>query len=128
MTSTFPSTPLATDNPRQAREVVAQQLTAWGLGHLADDLELIVSELITNAIRHGGGVRAVTLTARDGYARIEVADNDETMPTPRTAGPTDTGGRGLLLIEALSRAWGARPDDGGKVVWAEVVGTARPAQ
>jgi anti-sigma regulatory factor (Ser/Thr protein kinase) len=111
---------LCTDDPRVARRVLTGQLTSWGLTHLADDLELIVTELVTNACRHAGGVRGIELTARDGRVRVEVSDSDPTLPAKRLPTSDQPGGRGLLLVEALSRAWGAEPDARGKVVWAEV--------
>ena len=100
--------------------MLARQMSQWGLDHLSGDVELIVSELVTNATQHAGGVRSIAITARDGYIRVEVADPDPTPPSLRSPGTGENSGRGLLLVAALSRAWGVRPEGDGKVVWAEV--------
>lgn len=120
MTSATATEPLATDDPRKARRVLAGQLAAWGLTRLADDVELVISELVMNAVEHAGGVRSIALTARDGRVLVEVGDDDPTSPTPMTVDPAQPRGRGLLLVAAVSQDWGVRPRDGGKVVWAEL--------
>jgi PAS domain S-box-containing protein len=103
---------------RRARDLAADRLTAWGLEHLEDTTRLIVSELVTNAIRHSAGpirlrlVQHTTLTC-------EVSDADSCVPRPRTAHTTDESGRGLFLVSQLSRRWGSRLVPDGKVVWAE---------
>ncbi|MFI8186524.1 SpoIIE family protein phosphatase [Actinacidiphila glaucinigra] len=103
---------------RRARQLVAGQLTAWGLDELEDSTKLIVSELVTNAVRHGKGPVGVCLK-RHQVLTCEVSDTDGSAPRIRSAVTTDENGRGMFLITQLSRRWGARPATGGKVVWAE---------
>ncbi|MFJ3138087.1 ATP-binding protein [Streptomyces sp. NPDC086843] len=89
---------------------------------LVDATELLVSELVTNALRHGDGPGPVGLRLlRDEVLTVEVADGGSTLtPHPRRARTTDEGGRGLFLVAKLSRRWGSRPAPDGKVVWAEL--------
>ncbi|MFE4258888.1 SpoIIE family protein phosphatase [Streptomyces sp. NPDC056883] len=101
-----------------ARHLVLAQLTAWDLDELAFGTELIVSELVTNAIRHAGGpvrlrlIRADTLTC-------EVSDSSNTQPRMRRARSSEEGGRGLYIVAQLSHRWGSRYARGGKTVWSE---------
>ncbi|SDN83475.1 Serine phosphatase RsbU, regulator of sigma subunit, partial [Streptomyces wuyuanensis] len=101
---------------RQARDLAADRLTAWGLEHLEDATKLIVSELVTNAIRHGTGPIGLRLIQHE-VLTCEVSDADSCVPHPRSAHTTDENGRGLFLVSQLSRRWGSRPIPGGKVVW-----------
>ncbi|MGW1886780.1 SpoIIE family protein phosphatase [Streptomyces sp. NPDC001970] len=103
---------------RRARNLAAGQLAEWGLEGLEDSTKLIVSELVTNAVRHGTGPIDLRLT-RHQVLTVEVSDTDAFSPRPRNAGTSDENGRGLLLVSQLSRRWGTRPTPGGKVVWAE---------
>ncbi|MFZ3495403.1 SpoIIE family protein phosphatase [Streptomyces sp. 5.8] len=101
-----------------ARRLVLDQLTAWDLDELAFSTELIVSELVTNSIRHAGGqvrlrlIRADTLTC-------EVSDSSNTQPRMRRARSEEEGGRGLYIVAQLSHRWGSRYTVGGKTVWSE---------
>jgi anti-sigma regulatory factor (Ser/Thr protein kinase) len=82
--------------------------------------ELVVSELATNALRHGAGDLGVDVLVERGRVRIEVADASPALPRPRRPGPEDPGGRGMLVVDALAQAWGVEPGGearGGKVVW-----------
>jgi anti-sigma regulatory factor (Ser/Thr protein kinase) len=99
----------------------------WGLAALAGDCELVVAELVTNAVTHGtrpaaaGAPVRLLLAARPGGARVEVRDASGELPRMRRdpAGG-ETGGRGLVLVGALSSRWGAyRTPGGGKCVFAE---------
>ncbi|MGW3243200.1 SpoIIE family protein phosphatase [Streptomyces sp. NPDC001070] len=101
-----------------ARNLAARQLTEWGLEGLEDATKLIVSELVTNAIRHGSGQIGLRLI-RHQVLTCEVSDTDSCIPRPRRARTTDENGRGLFLVTKLSRRWGSRSIPGGKVVWAE---------
>ncbi|MFE0631877.1 SpoIIE family protein phosphatase [Streptomyces sp. NPDC058864] len=103
---------------RRARQLVDGQLTAWGLDELADSTKLIVSELVTNAVRHASGPINLRLK-RHQVLTCEVSDNDACAPRIRNAATTDENGRGLFLVTQLSRRWGARSVPKGKVVWAE---------
>jgi anti-sigma regulatory factor (Ser/Thr protein kinase) len=97
----------------------------WGLPSLAEDVELIVSELVTNAIRaaglsYDGGLTAVVrlwLVSDLHCVLIRVWDPDTQMPARRDAGPDEESGRGLMLVEHLCSEWGAYRKAGGKVVW-----------
>ncbi|MCM3299503.1 SpoIIE family protein phosphatase [Streptomyces pseudogriseolus] len=105
---------------RTARTLATRRLAEWGLHGLVDATELIVSELVTNAVRHGGGPVGLRLL-RDKTLTVEVSDGGAALaPHPRLALTTDEGGRGLYLVAKVSRRWGVRPVPGGKVVWAEL--------
>ena len=86
----------------------------------ADAVELLVSEVATNALVHGAGDVRVRVLPRDGVVRVEVDDDSPVLPVARSAGPTAEGGRGLALVTALSSSWGVVPRDEGKTVWFEV--------
>ncbi|MEU9631108.1 SpoIIE family protein phosphatase [Streptomyces luteogriseus] len=100
------------------RDAVSQQLEAWGLSECGFTLELILSELITNAIRYGAGPIHVRLI-RDRTLICEVADGSSTSPHLRYAATTDEGGRGLFLVSQMAERWGTRYTPHGKVIWAE---------
>ena len=111
-----------------ARRVVRELLAAWGTpDEVQDDALLITSELITNALVHAGGTRiACRLDGTAERIRIEVedeaGDEDVALPVACRPGPDDQNGRGLLLVEALSRGWGVTfpPGRAARVVWAEL--------
>ncbi|MFE0328939.1 SpoIIE family protein phosphatase [Streptomyces sp. NPDC058960] len=94
------------------------KLREWGLEEIGFTTELIVSELVTNAIRHGSPPVSVRLL----YGRClicEVADGSSTSPRLRRAATTDEGGRGLFLVAQFAQRWGTRYTAQGKVIWAE---------
>ncbi|MFD3619018.1 SpoIIE family protein phosphatase [Streptomyces sp. NPDC058676] len=100
------------------RTDVTRRLTDWGLDEAVFSAELLLSELVTNAIRHAGGPLRVRVI--HGRALIfEVSDTSHTAPRLRHAASTDEGGRGLFLVAQLAQAWGARYTADGKVIWAE---------
>ncbi|MBT2400096.1 SpoIIE family protein phosphatase/ATP-binding protein [Streptomyces sp. ISL-100] len=100
------------------RAVVVKKLDEWGLSALAFGTELILSELITNAIRYGSAPVRMRLL-RDRTLTCEVSDGSSTSPHLRYAATTDEGGRGLFLVAQLSQRWGTRYTPAGKVIWAE---------
>ncbi|MER5728734.1 SpoIIE family protein phosphatase [Streptomyces sp. NPDC002138] len=102
----------------RARTLVAEQLTAWGLEDLVFTTELIVSELVTNAIRYAGGPVGLRLI-KDRVLICEVSDPSLTQPHLRRAQLTDEGGRGLFLIAQLTHRWGSRYTVAGKTIWTE---------
>ncbi|RVU29020.1 PAS domain S-box protein [Streptomyces antnestii] len=104
-----------------ARAWAADRLTAWGLEELSFVVELMVSELVTNAIRYGRPpVLLRLLRDQDGALICEVSDGGHTSPHLRHAGPDDEGGRGLFLVAQLTGRWGTRYTRGGKTIWTEV--------
>ncbi|KUL37450.1 PAS sensor protein [Streptomyces sp. NRRL F-4489] len=113
----------------RARELARDQLTDWGLQALVDTTELLVSELVTNALRHGHGEIRLRLLL-DRTLVCEVWDADLAQPRRRRARDTDEGGRGLQLVGLLSERWGSRRTPRGKTVWFELAlpdGDAAPA-
>ncbi|MEU5032383.1 ATP-binding SpoIIE family protein phosphatase, partial [Streptomyces milbemycinicus] len=107
----------------EVRAAAIEQLTEWGLPAAAPDMaftaELVLSELITNAIRYATGPIRVQLL-RDRNLICEVSDNSSTSPHLRYAATTDEGGRGLFLVAQFAERWGTRYTAEGKVIWAEL--------
>ncbi|MFB7330159.1 SpoIIE family protein phosphatase [Streptomyces adustus] len=105
---------------RRARAAVREQLHDWGLSRQADQAELLVGELVTNAVRHSHG-RPVVLRLVYGETLLcEVDDDDHDLPTLLSAGPDDERGRGLRVVSALAREWGTSRRGAGKTVWFEL--------
>ncbi|MFB7927830.1 SpoIIE family protein phosphatase [Streptomyces sp. NPDC056039] len=102
----------------RARKLAGGQLSDWGLTEVAFTTELIVSELVTNALRYGGAPIELRLI-RDSTLICEVSDGSNTAPHLRRARVFDEGGRGLLLVAQLSDRWGTRQTATGKTIWAE---------
>ncbi|MEV7414233.1 SpoIIE family protein phosphatase [Streptomyces sp. NPDC089919] len=100
----------------RARELARTRLHAWGLEGLADTTELLVSELVTNALRYGEGEIRLRLLL-DRTLVCEVWDGGLVQPRRRRARDTDEGGRGLQLVGLLSAGWGTRRTPRGKTVW-----------
>jgi signal transduction histidine kinase len=97
---------------------------------VVDDAELIVSELVTNAIDADCGGAQLTVTVEAGVVRIEVEDDASGLPQPADAGSNDERGRGLAIVAALSTRWGYERLGRGKRVWAELAarqGSLSPA-
>ncbi|MET9073956.1 SpoIIE family protein phosphatase [Streptomyces sp. NPDC004232] len=109
-----------------ARKEAARQLDEWGLEELAFTTELIVSELVTNAMRHAQGPIQLRLI-RNRSLICEVSDGGATAPHLRHPRTTDEGGRGLLLVSQVTERWGTRFVPDGKVIWAEQNLTEPPA-
>lgn len=121
--------PATAEAPSRARTLTARQLDTWHLSEALFPTELVVSELVTNAVRYGGG--PVRLRLIYDHALIcEVSDTGSTSPHLRHARLMDEGGRGLYLVGCLTDRWGTRYGSGGKTIWAErslagVTGAAR---
>jgi signal transduction histidine kinase len=103
----------------KTRAAVAERLESWGLEDLEFTTELILSELITNAIRYGAPPIRVRLIRDDAHLICEVSDSSSTSPHLRYAAATDEGGRGLFLVAQFAERWGTRYTLDGKVIWAE---------
>ncbi|MDQ1012734.1 serine phosphatase RsbU (regulator of sigma subunit)/PAS domain-containing protein/anti-sigma regulatory factor (Ser/Thr protein kinase) [Streptomyces sp. V4I23] len=103
---------------REARAAVSRKLAEWDLGEEVFTTELILSELVTNAIRYADGPIQVRLI-RDRSLICEVADRSSTSPHLRQAAITDEGGRGLFLVAQFAKRWGTRYTADGKVIWTE---------
>lgn len=103
----------------RARSRTREQLLAWGLDGLVDPAELLVDELVTNAITHTGAP-ARLLLAYDDTLLIEIIDTCPCPPQPRSVAVDDTGGWGLQIVEALTDNWGWHPSEGGKTVWCRI--------
>ena len=130
------------EEARNARQFVRELLSCWGLGYLTDDAELIIAELVGNAIRHGlrsdmpmrppragqagaapsgGGSSGprLCILRRVGEVMLAVTDSSDEAPTPKAPSYTGESGRGLQIVGALSYVWGWSPIEGqGKAVWA----------
>ncbi|MET7679786.1 SpoIIE family protein phosphatase [Streptomyces sp. NPDC005423] len=102
----------------ETRKKATRQLDAWGLDEAAFVTELVVSELVTNAIRYGGAPIQLRLIL-DRNLICEVSDASNTAPHLRRARTFDEGGRGLLLVAQLTQGWGTRQTYTGKTIWAE---------
>lgn len=106
----------------EARRRISDALQLWGCDSLIPDAQLVVTELVTNAIVHTGSVSTVTIALTDAILYIEVADSDPSPPKPQPFDLTREGGRGLLIVATLASAWGIEPNESGKKVWAELAG------
>jgi anti-sigma regulatory factor (Ser/Thr protein kinase) len=107
--------------PREARSFVVETLTQWGCDALLDDAATVVTELAANAVVHAGSDFTVSLSSPiDGAVRIAVRDSSTVLPILDERASAATSGRGIVLVAAISREWGADPTADGKVVWAEL--------
>ena len=108
------------ESPAQARAAVAAYTQRLGLQEIHDDLALIVSEMVTNAVRHAGPPVALEIQTDSDAVLIAVKDGSPDRPLPRVAAQEAEGGRGLMLVDLLSAEHGVRLDPPGKTVWAAV--------
>jgi len=111
--------------PARARRFTRATLERWGLASLTDYAELMVSELVTNALLHADAPRRLRLF-RDRTLTLEVADAGGQSPRLRSSAEEDEGGRGIHLVSELAHRWGSRTTKDGKVVWAEIELPYRP--
>jgi anti-sigma regulatory factor (Ser/Thr protein kinase) len=111
----------------RARAFVSRHLRDHDLPHLVDDIKVVASELATNAMAHAQTPFTVILCAFDETVVLEVSDQSRAEPSLVVARALDTSGRGVAIVQALSRDWGVLSRaSGGKSVWAEFDSTARP--
>jgi anti-anti-sigma regulatory factor/anti-sigma regulatory factor (Ser/Thr protein kinase) len=102
-----------------ARRLVREACLTWRLPYLIENGELIITELVSNAVLHAGAPVEVMLTLRDRFLHLSVHDGSPVKPVRVLPDPdTGAGGRGLILIEAVAAGWGATTLADGKVVWA----------
>jgi len=102
-----------------ARRFVDQTLGSWGAGRMAFDMSLVVCELVTNAMRHGGGANRLRLLRHQNDLACVISDRSQAPPVASTADLFAEYGRGLRLVDALCTGWGwLTPGGGGKHVWA----------
>lgn len=114
--------PVHPSSSGKARRFVAGVLRSWRMPEIADGaIELLTSELTTNAVRHARSAFTVVVRYDGERVRIEVDDSSSKAPRPRTPSDQDTGGRGLILVEAMAEAWGMTPTPDGKQVWFELL-------
>ena len=108
--------------PTMARRVVVATTVGWGLASLSADAELVVSELVTNALLHAPGTDSFELciSQRPGGIRLEVADGSAIVPMIRELEDERPGGRGLRIVRSIAVAWGHDEDGPGKRVWVEL--------
>jgi anti-sigma regulatory factor (Ser/Thr protein kinase) len=115
--------PATADAPAQARSLLITACRAWDLEHLLPAAEVIVSELVSNAISHARGAARLAVLRGDRYLHLVVRDKDRRMPAIIAEDDWDStgeGGRGLRLVKALAASWGAQPMADGKAVWATI--------
>jgi anti-sigma regulatory factor (Ser/Thr protein kinase) len=107
---------------RLARQVTRDALAAWQLDHLEDTAVLLVSELVTNALRHAvdTGAIGLELTSAGTWLRVEVQDGDPHWRLSSGPAVCDESGYGFVLVDSLAGRWGVRRISAGKAVWAEL--------
>ncbi|WP_307783152.1 ATP-binding protein [Streptomyces sp. MBT53] len=101
--------------PSRSRVIVRAALRYWGLQELVEDADLLVTELVTNAFKHGRGDVGVRLYLTDTHLLIEVRDGSPKVPVLGDAALDDEAGRGLFLVSAIADDWGVSPD--GMTTW-----------
>lgn len=111
---------------RRARRLTRAQLANWHVDGQSDIAELLVSELVTNALRHAMPPIRLTLWSMEGTLRCEVADADPRLPRPQRPGDYDEEGRGIRLLDQLACCWGSTPTSAGKAIWFEL--SAAPSE
>ena len=105
-----------------ARRTIVELLELWHLSDLRSDAELMVSELVTNAVLHGRSAVTLTVAVADGVLEVGVTDRSPILPSPRTRESGDAawraeGGRGLRMVDRLADEWGVAGLSDGKQVW-----------
>jgi anti-sigma regulatory factor (Ser/Thr protein kinase) len=127
VTTVSTSTPLPTGTMAvpAARRFTSDLLAAWPVSaETREHAELVVSELVGNAVQHGEGIAELCLALCEGVLRIEVVDNSTVLPVMLRPEPAGDRHRGLLIVATLSTDWGTRRVANGKTVWAELPAAA----
>ncbi|MEV4011273.1 ATP-binding protein [Nonomuraea angiospora] len=110
---------------RAARRLTRGKLADWGLDDQVETAELLVSELVGNALEHAYGPVRLSLSTEDGLLRCEVEDGNPDLPHMRVVDADAESGRGLFLVDTLSCCWGAERTARGKAIWFELPAFAR---
>ncbi len=120
--SNFRHIELAADtrSAASARAFVRDTLSDWGFQRVEPEASLAVSELVTNAVVHAESAPSVTLVNLGGSIRIKVRDSEPGLPRVEHPRQTDTHGRGMVMVEALSSSWGVEIAPPGKIVWLDI--------
>ncbi len=113
----LPSQPAS---PGAARRLAQAALERWNCVGALETITLLVSEVVTNAVLHAGSDLSVAVRLLPATVRIEVTDDSSDPPVRRRPDPGSPGGRGLVMVEVLSRSWGVEHHGDGKTVWFEV--------
>ncbi len=101
----------------EARRFARQALEQLGCEDLTDTVQLLVSELVVNAVLHASSPSRLSLSLDDERLRVEVADLDPALPQIQAFAPSAASGRGLLILDSLADEWGVEPSAQGKTVW-----------
>ncbi len=109
--------PVSREAPAMAREFLRKATCAEHHSQVLDDAVLMVSELVTNSVLHGGPPVVVAVDCTEDSLQVRVRDGSSELPALREAAQTDEGGRGLALVAEMSADWGVDPVEDGKNVW-----------
>ena len=109
--------PVSREAPAMAREFLRSATCSEHHSEVLDDAVLMVSELVTNSVLHGGPPVVVAVDCMEDALQVRVRDGSSELPTPREAAQADEGGRGLALVAEMSADWGVDPVEDGKNVW-----------
>ena len=120
MTSAATTLPPETPSVPAARRFVCETLAGWGLPHACDVAEMLVSEVVTNAVLHARTEITVEVSRIGDRVRVVVLDLSPVIPRQRSYGVDSTTGRGLRLVATMATSWGTEPLGPGKAVWFEV--------
>ena len=109
--------PVSREAPARAREFLRVSTCAEQHSAVVDDAVLLVSELVTNSVLHGGPPVVVAVDCDEATLQVRVRDGSPALPAPRDAAHGDENGRGLALVAEMSADWGVDTEKNGKHVW-----------